>query len=58
MASTNFEKVLNGESESEKRYNINKANVLIQEFKNAVGNKDRDLLYMKYKDTMEELIIL
>ena len=57
MAIKDFEPVLNNSGESEKRYNIEKVNILMQEFKNAVGNKDRDLLYMKYKDTMEELTV-
>ena len=58
MAIKDFELVLNNSGESEKRYNIEKVNVLLHEFKNAVGNKDRDLLYMKYKDAIEELTVI
>lgn len=58
LAKKNFEPVTKDTNLSEKQYNINKAYILIQEFKKAVGNKDKELLYMKYKDTMEELIIL
>ena len=58
LAIKKFESVTKDTNLSEKQYNINKAYILIQEFKKAVGNKDKELLYMKYKDTMEELIIL
>lgn len=54
----NFEPVTKNVNLSEKQYNINKTYILIQEFKKAVANKDKELLYMKYKDTMEELTIL
>lgn len=57
-ATSNFEPILNNTNESEKEYNIRKVYVLLQEFKNAVDTKDKDLLFMKYKNLMEELIIL
>lgn len=57
-AISNFEPVVNNTNESEKEYNIRKSYVLLQEFKNAVDTKDKDLLFMKYKNLMEELIIL
>lgn len=57
-AISNFEPIVNNTNESEKEYNIRKAYVLLQEFKNAVDTKDKDLLFMKYKNLMEELIIL
>ena len=57
-AISNFEPIVNNTNEAEKEYNIRKAYVLLQEFKNAVDTKDKDLLFMKYKILMEELIIL
>lgn len=57
-AISNFEPIVNNTNEEEKEYNIRKAYVLLQEFKNAVDTKDKDLLFMKYKNLMEELIIL
>ncbi len=57
-AISNFEPVVNNTNESEKEYNIKKAYVLLQEFKNAVDTNDKDLLFIKYKNLMEELIIL
>lgn len=57
-AISNFEPIVNNTNESEKEYNIRKAYVLLQEFKNAVDTNDKDLLFMKYKNLMEELIIL
>ena len=46
-ATSNFEPILNNTNESEKEYNIRKVYVLLQEFKNAVDTKDKDLLFMK-----------
>lgn len=57
-AISNFEPIVNNTNEAEKEYNIRKAYVLLQEFKNAVDTNDKDLLFMKYKNLMEELIIL
>ncbi len=57
-AISNFEPIVNNTSEAEKEYNIRKAYVLLQEFKNAVDTNDKDLLFMKYKNLMEELIII
>ena len=57
-AISNFEPIVNNTSEAEKEYNIRKAYVLLQECKNAVDTNDKDLLFMKYKNLMEELIIL
>lgn len=57
-AISNFGPIVNNTNEAEKEYNIRKAYVLLQEFKNAVDTNDKDLLFMKYKNLMEELIIL
>lgn len=57
-AISNFEPIVNNTNEAEKEYNIRKAYVLLQEFKNAVDTNDKDLLFMKYKNLMEKLIIL
>lgn len=57
-AISNFEPIVNNTNEAEKEYNIRKAYVLLQEFKNAVDTNDKDLLFIKYKNLMEELIIL
>ena len=58
LAVQNFEPVVNNTNNSEKEYNISKSYVLLQEFKNAVDSHDKDLLFIKYKNLMEELIIL
>ena len=57
-AISNFEPVVNNTNESEKEYNIKKAYVLLQEFRNAVDTNDKEILFIKYKNLMEELIIL
>lgn len=54
----NFEPIVNNVSEVEKEYNVKKAYVLLQEFKNSINTKDKEILFSKYKNLMEELIIL
>ena len=44
--------------EDKRKYNINKAYVLIGEMKNSLDTKDTDIFYVKYKNTIEELNIL
>lgn len=53
----NFEPIVNNVSEVEKEYNVKKAYVLLQEFKNSINTKDKEILFSKYKNLMEELII-
>lgn len=55
-AETEFKKIIdNIEAVKNKEYKINKTYVLIEEMKNAVAYKDKELLYVKYKDLMESL---
>ena len=42
----------------ERKYNINKAYVLIGELKNSLVTNDTGIFYVKYKNTLEELNIL
>ena len=42
----------------ERKYNINKAYVLIGELKNSLITNDKEIFYVKYKNTLEELNIL
>lgn len=42
----------------ERKYNINKAYVLIGELKNSLITNDKGIFYVKYKNTLEELNIL
>lgn len=57
-AISDYDVVVNNIDVSEKEYNVDKAYVLLQELKNACETKDKELLFMKYKNLMEELIIL
>lgn len=50
-----FSNVVNNIEGKQKQYNINKTYILLKEFQNAVPQKDKDLLYIKYKNLMEEL---
>lgn len=40
---------------SEKSYQINKIYVLLNELKNSLEQKDKDIFYIKYRNLMEEL---
>ena len=42
----------------ERKYNVNKAYVLIGELKNSLITNDKGIFYVKYKNTLEELNIL
>lgn len=42
----------------DRKYNINKAYVLIGELKNSLITNDKGIFYVKYKNTLEELNIL
>ena len=42
----------------ERKYNINKAYVLIGELKNSLITNDKGIFYVKYKNTLEELNVL
>ncbi len=44
--------------DDQRRYNINKAYILIEELKNSLSTKDVGIFYLKYKNTIEELNIL
>ena len=42
----------------ERKYNVNKAYILIEELKNSLITNDKEIFYIKYKNTIEELNIL
>lgn len=42
----------------QRKYNINKVYILIEELKNSLSTKDTEIFYLKYKNTIEELNIL
>ncbi len=44
--------------DNQKKYNINKAYILIEELKNSLERKDLGIFYLKYKNVLEELNIL
>lgn len=45
-------------AKDKRKYNINKAYVLIGELRNSLDTQDTDIFYVKYKNTIEELNIL
>lgn len=39
----------------QRKYNINKTYILIEELKNSLGTKEKEVFYVKYKFLIEEL---
>lgn len=44
--------------DSDKKYNINKAYILVEELKKSLGTKDKGIFYIKYKNVLEQLNII
>ena len=42
-------------AKDQRKYGINKAYVLLEEFKNSLGIKNKEIFYMKYKNLIEGL---
>ncbi len=42
-------------AKDQRKYGINKSYVLLEEFKNSLGTKNKDVFYMKYKNLIEGL---
>ena len=47
-----------GKEEERKKYNINKAYILLEELKNSLSKKDTEIFYIKYKNLLEEINVL
>lgn len=55
-ASKDFKELItNMENENTNPYNVNKANIIIDELKNTVNLKDKEVFLIKYKKLLEEL---
>lgn len=57
-AEESYIKALNKESSTKNNYNNNKAYILLKELQNAVGMKNKDVIYIKYKNLIEELNLM
>lgn len=44
--------------ENNKRYNVNKSYIVIEELKNSLSKKEKGVFYVKYKSALEELNII
>lgn len=53
-----YKNILNESENTKKEYNRNKVFVALKEFQNAVGMQNKDVLYMKYKNLIEEIVML
>lgn len=40
------------------QYNVNKAYILLKEFQTSVGTKDTDIMYIRYKNLLDELNVI
>ncbi len=56
-AEKKFSEVLNNvdKENGQKKFNINKTYILIQELKNSLGTEDKEIFYLKYKNLLESL---
>lgn len=57
-AEESYNSIVNAAVESSEQSNVNKVYILLKEFQNAVSLKNKDILYIKYKNLMQDLVIL
>ncbi len=50
-----FNAILNDVKNNKNQYNINKTYILLNEFKNSIDTNDKKILYIKYKNLIEEI---
>lgn len=56
QAENNYNKVLNDINGNKNQYNINKVYILLKEFQSSIEMKDKDVLYLRYKNLIQEII--
>lgn len=56
-AEEEYMKLMNN-SDSKNKYNINKAYIMLKEFQNSIDNQNIEVLYIKYKNLLNELNII
>lgn len=54
-AITEYSKIMSSIKENEKSHKINKAFILLNELKNSIDMKDKEIFLIKYKNILEEL---
>ncbi len=55
-AEQNYNKILNDIGGNKNQYNINKIYILLKEFQSSIDLKDKDVLYLRYKNLIQEII--
>ena len=50
--------VINQTNNKEKQYNMDKVYILLKEFQNSLELKNKDIFYIKYKNLIQEMVIL
>lgn len=55
-AEDNYNKILNDIDNNKNQYNINKGYILLKEYQNSVDLNDKEVLYIRYKNLIEEII--
>ena len=56
-AQNDYSSILNDVNDKNK-YNVNKADVMLKEFKTSIDTKNQDVLYIKYKNLLDEISII
>lgn len=56
-ARNEYKSILNN-NDNKNQYNVNKANVMLEEFKASIDTKNQDVLYIKYKNLLDEISII
>ena len=50
-----FNTILNDVNNNKNQYNINKTYVLLNEFNNYIDTNDKEILYIKYRNLIQEI---
>lgn len=58
QAEASYMKMLEEKGQNTNQYNTDKGYILLKEFQNAVNMKNKEVLYMKYKNVIQELNLL
>lgn len=51
----NFNPILNDVNNNKNQYNVNKIYVLLNEFNNSIDTNDKEILYIKYRNLIQEI---
>ena len=55
LSINSFNTILNDVNNNKNQYNINKTYVLLNEFNNSIDTNDKEILYIKYRNLIQEI---